>query len=97
MREGGGTGRLRVFHYLHKPYQVLFFEEDDLVLLAVALFLMLCFDVKGKFLLLVIPFVFVYASLKRRLPRGYLRHLLYATGLVKLRGLPTFFEDRFNE
>jgi len=95
MKEESGTGRVRVFQYLHRPYQVLFFEEDDLVLLVLALILALCFG--GKFWILIIPFVFGYASLKRKLPRGYLRHLLYATGLVKLKGLPTFFEDKFNE
>jgi len=95
MKEGSGTGRVRVFQYLHRPYQVLFFEEDDLVLLVLALILALCFG--GKLWILIIPFTFFYASLKRRLPRGYLRHIFYATGLVKLKGLPTFFEDKFNE
>ena len=78
MKEGSGTGRVRVFQYLHRPYQVLFFEEDDLVLLVLALILALCFG--GKLWILIIPFTF-----------------FYATGLVKLKGLPTFFEDKFNE
>jgi len=87
--------RAKVFQYLHKPYQVLFFEEDELVLFVV-LFL-LAFVFGGIFWVLIIPCIFGYVSIKKRLPRGHLKHVLYVIGLVTLKGYPNFFEDRFIE
>ena len=87
--------RVKVFQYLHKPYQVLFLEEDELVLFTVLFFLAFVFG--GIFWILIIPCVFGYASIKKRLPRGHLRHYLYKLGVVNLKGYPSYFEDRFNE
>jgi len=87
--------RAKVFQYLHKPYQVLFFEEDELVLFVI-LFL-LAFIFGGIFWIMIIPCIFGYTTIKKRLPRGHLRHIFYAVGLVGLKGYPSFFENKFIE
>ena len=36
-----------------------------------------------------------YGRLKKRYPRGFLRHTLYFAGLTPLKGYPHFFQNRF--
>lgn len=93
--ENSQTNRLKVPQYLHRPYQVLFFETDELVVLVIMLFLGLCFG--GIFWLLMIPVVFLMVHLKKKHPRGYIKHILYQIGLLTFKNAPTSFENRFNE
>lgn len=87
--------KVKVPQYLHKPYQVLFFEVDELLALVLVFVLALFFG--GIFWVLIIPFVYLLSYLKKRFPRGYIRHLFYALGLIKLKNLPTYFENEFFE
>jgi hypothetical protein len=38
-----------------------------------------------------------YGLLKRRYPRGFLRHLFYLAGWSTLHGYPIYFEEEFIE
>jgi hypothetical protein len=51
----------------------------------------------GIFWLGMIAAPLSYGLLKRRYPRGFLRHMFYMIGWTKLHGYPTFFEEEFVE
>jgi len=87
--------RLRIPQYLHRPYQVLFFEVDELVVVILTLFLGLCFG--SIFWVLTIPVVFLLSYFKKKYPRGYIKHVFYMTGLVVFKGAPNYFETKFEE
>lgn len=82
--------------YLSKPYQVLWFEPDDMVLMYAAIIL---FGVKiGSWAWLLVPLVpFGYARLKKNYPRGFVKHLGYFLGVKNFEGYPKFFQQRFLE
>jgi len=93
--ENSQTNRLKVPQYLYRPYQVLFFETDELVVLVVMLFFGIVFG--GIFWLLIIPTVFLLIHLKKKYPRGYIKHVFYRLGLLTFKNAPTSFERKFNE
>ena len=81
--------------YLHKPYRVLWFEIDEVVLIGTAF-------VIGNFInfkvLLLFPAVFfLYRREKRRHPRGWFKQLGFFLGLVTFRGYPGAYISRFYE
>jgi hypothetical protein len=45
----------------------------------------------------MVIFPVIYAKLKKRYPRGFMKHALYFIGFLELRGYPTFFEKEFTE
>jgi hypothetical protein len=51
----------------------------------------------GVFWLAMIAIPLGYGLLKRRYPRGFLRHLFYLAGWSTLHGYPIFFEEEFVE
>jgi hypothetical protein len=81
--------------YLSSPYQLLWFEPDDLSIIVVGYLLAMVFG--GVFWLGMIVGPVTYGLLKRRYPRGFLRHMFYMIGWTKLHGYPTFFEEEFVE
>ncbi|MEM4619118.1 MAG: type IV conjugative transfer system protein TraL [Desulfurococcaceae archaeon] len=85
--------RFKVPQYLHLPYQVLFFELDDLLLIMLFIFISVYFSFTIGLIILV--FLIVYMKMKKRFGRGYLIHLFYAIGVMKFKGYPTYFEKRF--
>lgn len=87
--------KLKVPQYLHRPYQVLFFEVDELAAFILGLLLALFFG--GIFWLLVILSVFLLSYTKKKYPRGYLKHFLYVLGLIGFKNTPSFFEKNFRE
>ncbi|MFW9603790.1 MAG: type IV conjugative transfer system protein TraL [Trichlorobacter sp.] len=82
-------------HYLSQPFQVLWFEPDDLAVMTAAFIIAQQFG--GWLWLLLILAPAWYRRLKRRHPRGFLRHALYWLGLAPMHGYPPFFSDRFHE
>lgn len=82
--------------YLSSPLQILFLESDD-ISFGVASYVI--GKQIGYFMWLVMPIVVVYFYLrfKKHYPRGFLRHLLYFSGLVKLKKYPMYFEQEFME
>ena len=81
--------------YLSAPIQVLWFEADELGII------MLCFLLaeifKGWFWLVVIIGPLAYSRSKLKYPRGFLKHMLYLSGIKELRNYPYTFERIFNE
>ncbi|MBI3753974.1 MAG: conjugal transfer protein TraL [Deltaproteobacteria bacterium] len=81
--------------YLSSPYQVLWFETDDMGI--IALFSTLAMMIGGWFWLLLFAGPYGYGRLKRKYPRGFLKHCFYFSGVVTLKGYPIFFEKTFQE
>jgi len=82
--------------YLTQPYQLLWFEPDDMVVMTGAYLMAMIFS--GWFwwlMMIVLPTV--YSKAKKGQPRGFLRHSLYKLGWVPMKGYPEFFEDEFIE
>jgi len=83
--------------YLSKPYQVLWFEPDDIALIIAATFI---FGLKiGGWLgvILVIATPVAYGRVKRNYPRGFVKHLGYFLGVMSFKGYPTYFQQKFRE
>jgi type IV conjugative transfer system protein TraL len=81
--------------YLSSPFQVLWFETDELVIVVVFLIFALIFGYLFWLLLFVGPYL--YTRLKKKYPRGFLRHVLYFIGLIRIKGYPSYFEKEFFE
>ena len=82
--------------YLGSPVQILFWESDELAIMAGAFSLAITF---GGWLFWSIVFIvpWQYARVKKRHPRGFFLHLLYFVGLLELKNYPTYFEKNFIE
>jgi type IV conjugative transfer system protein TraL len=81
--------------YLSSPFQVLWFESDELGIICVFFTVAMIF---GSFTwLLLIAGPWYYTHLKKKYPRGFLRHFLYFLGLTRLDKYPGYFEDVFYE
>ena len=81
--------------YLSRPLQVLWLETDDF---GIAVFCFIIASIfKGWFWLLVIAGPLLYMRAKLRYPRGFLKHILYLSGVKDLEGYPTAFQKEFLE
>jgi len=82
--------------YLNAPLQVMWLESDELALFFGGLTVALLFD---SWVLWILPVAlpYLYGRLKKKYPRGFLKHCLYFAGFMKLEGYPTFFEQEFLE
>lgn len=81
--------------YLSCPYQILWFEPDDLSIMLIGYVLAMTFG--GFFWLVMFGAPLGYTLVKRRYPKGMLRHFFYMLGWTRLHGYPTFFEEDFVE
>lgn len=81
--------------YLSAPYQVLWFEADDLLL--IMMFFVFTMVFSGWLFPLVVIGPWLYARAKRKYPRGFLKHWLYFMGLVSMPGYPNYFQKEFFE
>lgn len=81
--------------YLSAPFQILWYESDELALFICFLVLALLYGAVFWLLLPVGPYF--YSRIKRARPRGFLCHLLYMAGLVRMRNYPGYFEKEFAE
>jgi len=81
--------------YLSRSFQVLWLELDEL---AIFLFLLTMALVYGG--LAWVGFVvgqYWYSRIKRRRPRGFLKHILYLSGFVSMKNYPDYFQQEFHE
>jgi hypothetical protein len=60
-------------------------------------FLVLALMYGNIFWLLLIPGPYIYSRIKRQKPRGFLCHLLYMAGLIRMKNYPAYFEKVFSE
>jgi hypothetical protein len=81
--------------YLSAPFQILWYESDELALFMCFLVLALMYGTLFWLLLPAGPYA--YSRIKRKKPRGFLFHLLYMAGLVRMRNYPSYFEKEFAE
>ena len=81
--------------YLTQPFQVLWFEPDDLAIMTASFIFAQQFGGFFWLTLLIVPWA--YSHLKRQYPRGFLRHSLYFIGIAPMKGYPQFFERDFQE
>lgn len=81
--------------YLSKPLQVLWFETDELILFVFTFTLALIY---GKFVWIIfLATQYFYTRTKRTKPRGFLKHVLYMLGFIKMNNYPDFFQREFHE
>jgi len=79
--------------YLHRPYRLLWFEKDEIILMIGVYVIALLTVMKA---LLAIPVVIiVYRREKQKRPRGFLRHVLYRLGIISFARYPDAFLTRF--
>lgn len=81
--------------YLSSPYQVLWFEADDLAIVFICFLLAMIFGYIFWIALFLVPYLYMKA--KKKYPRGFLKHVLCFAGVVSFKGYPGFFEKNFNE
>jgi hypothetical protein len=93
--ESEREGVYKVPKWLHRPYQVLFFDSEDLGLIFFCL--MLGFLFGGIFWIIGLSVPFLVLKKKSKSPRGYIKHLFYLVGLYRFKGCPSVFEDKFWE
>lgn len=81
--------------YLSNPIQVLWFESDELIIILFCFVISMAYSGLAWLVLFAGPYL--YHRTKQNKPRGYLFHVLYALGLLKMEGYPSFFEKEFHE
>ncbi|MDQ5988248.1 MAG: hypothetical protein CSYNP_04006 [Syntrophus sp. SKADARSKE-3] len=81
--------------YLSAPFQVLWFEPDELSLMCLFFVFALLFGNIFWLLMFVAPWY--YGRVKRKYPRGFFRHSLYFIGITEMKGYPSYFEEEFVE
>jgi len=81
--------------YLNAPFQVLWLEADELAIFFGGFIFVLLYGGMFWFLMFLLPWG--YSKLKKKYPRGFLKHCLYFAGLTRMHGYPCFFEDYFLE
>ena len=82
--------------YLSAPVQVLWYEADEFMVFCCCFMAAMVF---GGWLLYisVIAAPWFYIKVKAKYPNGYLKHMLYISGLKDLKGYPISFEVEFLE
>jgi len=85
----------RVPEYLHRPIQVLWFEQDEL--LSIVMGYVVGFMAGGWWYLCVIAVPYAYIKVRRRRARGFLIHLQYTLGLLTFKGYPGAFQNNYSE
>ena len=86
---------VRPYRYLHRPYRILWFETEEIALLFMGFIFALVVSIW-----LLIPFVvttIIVRKVKKKMPRGFLKHLFYFAGYYRFPGAPTAHEKTFQE
>jgi len=87
--------KFRVPRTLHEPIQILWFYQDELMVIVVCyLFGMV---IGGLTWLMLIIGPMLYIRMKRRNPRGFLTHFLIDNGILKLVLYPNNYINEYNE
>ena len=90
------AGSSRKFpQYLSRPFQVLWFEVDELAIFTFTLTVALIYG--GLAWIVFVAIQYGYIRTKRSKPRGFLKHLLYACALLHMKNYPGYFEQEFHE
>lgn len=87
--------KTRIPQYLHLPLQLLWFDSEELMIIMVLYVFGLVFGGWAWAGIVIGPYL--YIQVKRKKPRGFLRHLLYQAGLYRLDGYPEPHSSRFWE
>lgn len=85
----------KVPNYLHRPLQLLWFEQDEWV--AAAIGYAIGMILSGWFWLALFVVPYLYIRLKRSRARGYMLHSQYRAGFYGFHGYPHAFCTRFRE
>jgi len=79
--------QVRIPRYLHLPLQILWFDMEEIGVIAGMYLLYLMIDsAKVLPLLIIVPWAF--KTVKARMPRGYLKHLAYRLGFWNSKSYP---------
>ncbi len=90
------AGSSRKFpQYLSRPFQVLWFEVDELAIFTFTLTVALIYG--GLAWIVFVAIQYGYIRTKRSKPRGFLMHMLYASALLQMKNYPGYFEQEFHE
>ena len=81
--------------YLSAPLQILFWDTDELCLIKISFTIAMIFGSWSYLLVIVVPWG--YGRVKKRYPRGFIRHVFYFAGILKIHNYPDFSEELFLE
>jgi hypothetical protein len=88
--------RARLSLLLHLQLQILWFQVEDIAVIAVSYTLWLMLD-SWRWIWIVVALPWLVMTIKAEKPRGYLRHVLYGIGLQKLEHYPRPDIEVFHE
>jgi len=80
---------------LNKPWRILFFEGDEVMIMGGVYILAYLFSY--WLLFAIIPVLAIYKTVKAKNPRGYIKQVGYISGLLDLKGYPSSFTRSFDE
>jgi hypothetical protein len=89
----------RFSQYLHRPFQILWFETDELAFVSVMMGLLILTDSIPVWLWLIalVSGLWGFRRLKERYPRGFAKHIMHEAGFVSYKGYPDADKGDFYE
>jgi len=90
-----GSSSRKFPQYLSRPFQVLWFEVDELAIFLFTLTIALVYGGMAWIAFVVIQYF--YTRTKRSKPRGFLKHILYVCGFLQMKNYPGYFHQEFHE
>lgn len=83
--------------YMSLPIEVLWWEMDQVIIAALSMGGALLS--RGGWMVWVIALLlnYFYAKLKAHRPRGFIKHVLYVLGFVRMQSYPDYFAQQFSE
>ena len=87
--------KYKIPNKLHEPVQILWFYQDEVIVIALCYMTAIIAGGLAWFLLLFGPYL--YIRIRRNNPRGYLEHQLISWGILKLKHYPSPFIREFWE
>lgn len=81
--------------YLSSPMQVLFWESDEVAIILTLLATAIVFG--GVFWIVMLLGSFLYSRIKKKYPKGFLKHVIYFSGMKDLKHYPSAFQSEFTE
>jgi len=90
-----GSSSRKFPQYLSRPFQVLWFEVDELAIFLFTLTVALVYG--GMAWIAFVAIQYFYTRTKRNKPRGFLKHVLYVCGFLQMKNYPGYFLQEFHE
>ena len=90
-----GSSSRKFPQYLSRPFQVLWFEVDELAIFLFTLTVALVYG--GMAWIAFVAIQYFYTRTKRNKPRGFLKHVLYVCGFLQMKNYPGYFHQEFHE